>query len=393
MDLSSELQDVNDELSLRGIKIRVEKRGNLLNFRGPLPCQHKKNILRTQRISLNLPANIEGLKQSEKLLQLLLLQLNHNQFHWGNWKSQNSKKASSKKTSLKEEIQRFELDFFNDPIRKSSISSTKTTWRAAYKPYLRRLQKIEASNNNDLTLDLFYKALSSYQINSRSRQQCSSALGLFARYLNIDLPEDWRKLGSGYGLHKYGFRNLPSDESIKKIWELIPNPKWKLVYGLMACYGLRNHEVFFSDFSSISKDGDNVLRVLPNTKTGEHQVWPFHPSWINLFNLGQLSENKNALPKINTDLQKTTLQQVGRRVSEQFRRYNLDIKPYDLRHAWAIRTIHIGLPDTVSARMMGHSVSIHTRTYHHWITRRDQQAAVDAALAKNQLDSPNKNYI
>ena len=80
----------------------------------------------------------------------------------------------------------------------------------------------------------------------------------------------------------------------------------------------------------------------------------------------------------------TTLQQVGRRVAEQFRRYELPITPYDLRHAWAVRTIHIGLPDTVAARMMGHSVAIHTRTYHHWITRRDQQQAVDAALARHR---------
>ena len=65
-----------------------------------------------------------------------------------------------------------------------------------------------------------------------------------------------------------------------------------------------------------------------------------------------------------------------------FRRYDLPITPYDLRHAWAVRTIHVGLPDTVAARMMGHSVTIHTRTYHHWITRRDQQQAVDAALAR-----------
>ena len=75
---------------------------------------------------------------------------------------------------------------------------------------------------------------------------------------------------------------------------------------------------------------------------------------------------------------------LGRRVSEQFRRYNLPITPYDLRHAWAVRTIHIGLPDTVAARMMGHSVAIHTRTYHHWITRRDQQQAVDTALARQR---------
>ncbi|MEL6855395.1 MAG: site-specific integrase, partial [Cyanobacteria bacterium J06607_13] len=45
------------------------------------------------------------------------------------------------------------------------------------------------------------------------------------------------------------------------------------------------------------------------------------------------------------------------------------------------RTIGAGLPDTVSARMMGHSVAIHNRTYHRWITRRDQRAAVKAARA------------
>ena len=125
-----------------------------------------------------------------------------------------------------------------------------------------------------------------------------------------------------------------------------------------------------------------MLRVLPTTKTGEHQSWPFHPDWVERFGLQELAENPAALPTIQTDLRRTTLQQVGRRVSEQFRRYNLPITPYDLRHAWAVRTIHVGLPDTVAARMMGHSVTIHTRTYHHWITRRDQQQAVDAALAR-----------
>ncbi|MEO0408085.1 MAG: tyrosine-type recombinase/integrase, partial [Cyanobacteria bacterium P01_A01_bin.135] len=79
-------------------------------------------------------------------------------------------------------------------------------------------------------------------------------------------------------------------------------------------------------------------------------------------------------------LSQTTLQRVGQKVTTQLRRYNLPFKPYDLRHAWAVRTIHVGLPDTVAAQMMGHSVAIHTQTYHRWITRRDHQQAVDAAL-------------
>jgi len=150
----------------------------------------------------------------------------------------------------------------------------------------------------------------------------------------------------------------------------------------MATYGLRNHEVFFCDLSSLTSFGDKIIRVLPTTKTGEHQVWPFHPEWVEKFELSKLGDNPELLPNINRDLKITTLQNIGKKITDQFKRYSLQIKPYDLRHAWAVRTIFYDLPDTVAARMMGHSVSLHTQTYHHWITKRDQQKAVNNALLK-----------
>ena len=229
---------------------------------------------------------------------------------------------------------------------------------------------------------LLEQVLESYGPASRSRQQCGTALAALARHQNLSLPGDWGERAAGYGLHAAQYRHLPSDSQILEGLALIPNPSWRLAYGLMATYGLRNHEVFFTDLSALAPGGDRVIRVLPTSKTGEHQVWPFQPGWVERFGLEQLGENPQLLPQICRDLRRTTLQQVGRRVAEQFRRYGLPHTPYDLRHAWAVRTIHIGLPDTVAARMMGHSVAIHTRTYHHWITRRDQQQAVDAALAR-----------
>ena len=122
--------------------------------------------------------------------------------------------------------------------------------------------------------------------------------------------------------------------------------------------------------------------MLFRSKTGEHQVWPFHPEWVEKFELSKLGENPELLPNINNDLKITTLQNIGKKITDQFKRYSLQIKPYDLRHAWAVRTILYDLPDTVAARMMGHSVSLHTQTYHHWITKRDQQQAVNNALLK-----------
>ena len=103
---------------------------------------------------------------------------------------------------------------------------------------------------------------------------------------------------------------------------------------------------------------------------------------LELFELNKLGREPELLPKINSDLKVTTLQNIGKKITDQFKRYKLSIKPYDLRHGWAVRTIFYDLPDTVAARMMGHSVSLHTQTYHHWITKRDQQQAVNNALLK-----------
>jgi integrase len=275
----------------------------------------------------------------------------------------------------------FEQAFFADPRRRRQSAGSRSTWCAAYQPYLRRLRRL-AVGRGGLCQDLLLEVLESYGLASRSRQQCGIALAALAAHGGIPLPEQWRERSNGYGLHVARFRQLPLDGAILKLVERIPNPGWRLAYGLMATYGLRNHEVFFCDLSALAPGGDRVLRVLPTTKTGEHQVWPFQPEWVERFELERLGLEPEALPRVCTDLRHTTLQQVGRRVAEQFRRYELPLTPYDLRHAWAVRTIHIGLPDTVAARMMGHSVAIHTRTYHHWITRRDQQQAVDAALSR-----------
>jgi len=101
------------------------------------------------------------------------------------------------------------------------------------------------------------------------------------------------------------------------------------------------------------------------------------PEWVEEFELRSIR-----LPDLTTDLRKTTLQRIGQAVNRQFRRYGIPFSPYDLRHAWAVRTIHFGLPDAIAAQMMGHSLAIHTRTYQRWIARRDRQQAVDTALQR-----------
>ena len=390
--LDAAIREHNALLAASGVGLRLERRGQRLGLRGPLPCRNGSGRHPVQRISLGLPADPAGLEQARRSLQRVQQQLQKHSFDWSLWAPGGTAAAGAAAggpgrtggsvPSLEPALERFERQFFADPRRRRNPAGCRTTWTAAYLPYLRRLRRLAEAQGLALGPELLDQVLESYPLASRGRQQCGTALAALARAEDLALPADWGERAGGYGLHAAQFRQLPSDRQILEWIERIPNPGWRLAYGLMATYGLRNHEVFFSDLSALAPGGDRVIRVLPTSKTGEHQVWPFQPEWVERFELPRLGEARNLLPPVRTDLRRTTLQQVGRRIAEQFRRYDLPLTPYDLRHAWAVRTIHIGLPDTVAARMMGHSVAIHTRTYHHWITRRDQQQAVDAALAR-----------
>ncbi|MGC1307160.1 MAG: site-specific integrase [Phormidesmis sp.] len=377
--IDPQLAAVNERLKAAKLGLKVERRGEKLNLRGTFPPRPGSPKLKAyqQRVPLGLPANKTGLKQIEKTAKVIAAQLIENTFDWQDFLGP---VAGLKRVGadLSAQIAAFEAYFFKLREDSERLASVRTTWEKAYVPYLRKLQSI-AQQHPTLSLpEAIYATVQSTRANSRSRQVCCTALDAIATFLNTPLPTPLKAFWGNYGNSKTQMRTLPTDEEILSAYNRIPNPAWKFVYGIMATYGLRNHEVFFSDYAMLaSGDPEAAIEVMASTKTGQHDVWPFYPEWIDAFNLRKVN-----LPKLNTDLSKTTLQLVGQQVSLQFKRYEIPFAPYDLRHAWAIRTVHVGLPDTVSARMMGHSVAVHNRTYHRWITRRDQRAAVKAALNK-----------
>ena len=383
MNINHEINLINENFALKGSKLKIEKRGEKLNIRGSLPSKKDNNTKRIQRISLGIRADYLGLEEAKKKLQLVNLQLELKQFNWNNWISNTDNKNNvNNAEDFSNKVNQFEEFFFKEPKNEFLSSRRKTTWKSSYMPYLKRMLSIY-KDNQDIN-KLFLNTLNSYKEGSRSRKQCGTTLSVFAKFIEYKLPSEWKLQSRGYGLKRASYRELPNDDQIEELWRGIPNPSWKFVFALMATYGLRNHEVFFSDLSTLRENEDKIIRVLNSTKTGEHQVWPFHPKWVETFELYKLGENPKLLPDINKDLKNTTLQNIGKKITDQFSRYKLKIKPYDLRHAWAVRTIFYDLPDTVAARMMGHSVSLHTQTYHHWITKRDQQKAVTNALLKFQ---------
>ncbi|NDJ16377.1 site-specific integrase [Myxacorys almedinensis] len=380
--LDEKIVQVNQRLKAAQLGLQIERRHTKLNLRGTLPPRPASAKLRPhqQRLCLGLPATPTGLKQAEQEVKIIAGQLLQHSFDWHNYLTFSGGKRLSQ-MNLAEQLQAFEQHFLSELPRQSNPAATKTTWNSAYAPYVRKLAAIAAEHPSLTLVEAIYKTVQATELNSRSRQLCCTTLSALAAFLMLPLPHDLKVLAGEYGSRNVRSRQLPSDEEIVSHWKNIPNPAWRFVYGVMATYGLRNHEVFFCNFSSLCQPktarGDTMIEVLPATKTGSHQVWAFYPEWIEEFELRTIQ-----LPDLETDLTKTTLQRIGQRVTAQFRRYGIPFSPYNLRHAWAVRTIHFGLPDTVAAKMMGHSVAVHTRTYHQWITARDQQQAVDLALSR-----------
>lgn len=376
------ITQTNQRLKSAQMGFQIERRGQKLSLRGTLPPRPGSSRLRShqQRISLNLPATASGLKQAEQQVKIIAAQLIQNTFDWRQYLPVAGGGRLSQ-MDLSEKLVAFQHYFFEQVAENSlpnrSLSSGKTTWEMAYLPYLRKLEAIVQASAQLSLAEAIYATIQSTRANSRSRQVCCTALAALAEFLSLELPIDLKTFWGNYSPSHTQSRTLPSDEQIVQMFHQIPNPCWRFVYGIMATYGLRNHEVFFCDYTALVQgDLESSIEVLSTTKTGAHQVWPFHPEWVDRFALRDVN-----LPPIATDLTHTTLQRIGQQVSCQFRRYQIPFSPYDLRHAWAVRTIHFGLPDTVAARMMGHSVAIHTRTYHRWLTHRDQQRAVKAALS------------
>ncbi|GAB4382323.1 MAG: site-specific integrase [Elainellaceae cyanobacterium] len=378
------ITQINQRLKAAQLGLQIERRGQKLSLRGTLPPRPGSHRLRPyqQRISLNLPATNAGLKQAEQEVKIIAAQLIQNTFDWQQYLPVSGGGRLSQ-MDLSQKLEAFKAHFFEQASQTPKAAAGKTTWETAYLPYLRKLEAIARSSSQLSLSEAIYATVQSTRANSRSRQVCCTALGALATFLNLELPIDLKTLWGNYNTGRTQIRHLPTDAQIIEVFQQIPNPSWRFVYGIMATYGLRNHEVFFCNYHALqTEQAEAIVEVLDVTKTGQHEVWPFYPEWVEQFNLRQIN-----LPPINTDLNQTTLQRIGQLVSCQFRRYQIPFSPYDLRHAWAVRTIHFGLPDTVAARMMGHSVAIHTRTYHRWLTHRDQQRAVQAALHQTQLSA------
>jgi integrase len=193
---------------------------------------------------------------------------------------------------------------------------------------LRKLSKDEL-----LTLDLIDEYIRNINPDIKSRKRACTVLGALAEFAKLDY--DPSPLAGKYSPKRVSPHDLPDDRTVAEIGLSIKNSSWRWVYGMMATYGMRNHEVFRIDFDLLQQ-GCKVVSILENTKTGSRRVWACYPEWFEQFDLSNLQ-----LP--NVDLNCAN-ERVGRSVTKYFKNIGIPFSPYNLRHCWAVRTIEFGLP-------------------------------------------------
>lgn len=247
------------------------------------------------------------------------------------------------------------------------------TWKGDYWKVLKHLDG-EATMNPQILHALVLTS----EPNSKARNRACFVIGALARFARVDY--DPRPYKGRYSPKSVNPRDIPSDQLIVEWRNKLTNPGWRWVFGMIAAYGLRPHEVFRLDFDRLST-GNNVVIVEDNTKTGFRRVWAFHPEWFDQFGLATV-----VIPPIDLTRSNT---KVGESASRYFyETINLPFRLYDMRHGWAIRTVSYGLPDALAAQQMGHSLEVHNRIYHRWIGETIHQNAYDAILNNPNRPKP-----
>ena len=338
------IRQANERLKAAKIGVSIELRNNRLCLRATLPPKPGEfGSFHQQRICLKVYANLEGIKYAESEAQIVGGLLAQNRFDWSRYIEESTRSQSPETISYW--IKALEDKYFSERPRNPT---TLETWKHEYlKPFSLLPENVFLSEERLKTALLEWT-----DANTRSRRRYALAYCKIADLAGLE--HSLRELIGNYAFKAVSPRSLPSDELITQSYQSISDQAWRWIYGVMAAYGLRNHEAYFLDFE------DYPIAYINRGKTSERYIWPLYPEWPDQWGLAEISR---------PDCTQKTNSGYGNRISKGFRQLKIPFSPYNLRHSWARRSFDFGMDVTMASKMLGHSTKIHTEIYRHWIDR------------------------
>ena len=331
-------------------RVKIRQHGGRLYLRGTLPPKPGDGDAPKQyEISTGLSATTEGIAIAKAQAQEIESLLMRDRFDWTPYLKGKQKSAET----VSEWVARFEADFWS---KRTRTLSREESWKSDYLRAFNHLPADEA-----ISAELLRRTAIATPPETRTRQQFCRSFMALAKFAGIEL--DLSDISGNYKPQVQ--RKLPSDERIAEIYGSIQNPKWRWVFGMLATYGLRPHEIFWIDCSGL-KDSP-VLPVGRNTKTGERLVWPSPSQWWSEWELWEVDyPNIRTTGKSNKEL--------GSKVSGWFRD-RIPFSAYYLRDAYAVRCSVLGVDPAIACRWMGNSLQVYYEHYHKFISQAHNQQA------------------
>ncbi len=266
-------------LRLKAAKIPVQivllSNGNKLGLQATLPDKKDPNARwYQQKISLGVPANLEGLEYAEAEARVVGGLLAKRQFSWAPYFKQ---KPAEKPVYIyiEDAIEGFKEEYFK---RRGRTERTESTWETNYASFFRKLipkprrtsnlqvnvSETDQSVSNlkpsktKLTAQRLLKVIDTTAANTRSRQFACIAIDKLATFLKLDLGVNLKEFEGNYSPKP---RVIPSDKEIVEKYYKLP-PKWRPAYGMIATYGLRPYELPHIDTSDLDNGGYTISITL-----------------------------------------------------------------------------------------------------------------------------------
>lgn len=302
--------------------------------------------LQQTRIALRLDDTPVNRRAAAKQLQTLERQLQRGEFEWSYWTDEPDG------VTWREAIAR---------LYRAKVILGRTgesTWQVNY---LGRLRQIPAGSL--CTTESMEEALQRYDRGSCSYKELFYLLRHVARLVAVPFPEvpvpTYREARPVA---------VPTDAEIIAWVEAAPEPScW--YWGMMACYGLRPHEIEGAEL--VDRD---YCQVADATKTGFRTVVPLPRDWVERFRL----RDRRLRPGLDR-----RPDAVSKWLSKELRKLSLPWRPYALRHAYAARLWREGgsrLDLYTAARLMGHTPGQHSKVYRAHIQPHQIAEAAERAI-------------
>ena len=321
---------------------------NRLYLLARLPLKDGSPGRKAQRIALYLDDTPANQRTARKRLAVLEKQLANATFEWSYWQPEH---LQTEGVTWNEGIRRLHH-------KKVILGRTgESTWKVNYMGRLRQIKGTDLITSRSIEV-----ALLKYERSQCSYKELYYLLKHIAALVGVPFPA---VPVPTYDQH--GTPDVPSDDEILA-WIEGANEPAAWYFGVMATYGLRPHEIETARFL----EGDR-LEVAADTKTGARIVIPLPATWVERFALTQIRRRQGT-----SDL--------ARHLWRETRKLGLPWKPYALRHAYAARLWRLGgreLDLFTAARLMGHSVERHIKTYRSHIDPNTIAVAAEEAIARN----------